>query len=123
MIFHAQHIKGKGRGHTLGFPTINLEAPEDLALDPGIYASWVVVRNKTYKGALHYGPVPTFNEKEYTLEVYLLNITDETVPDTEGVDIEIDVVKRLREIKNFANPEDLLHQIAEDIKKVNAILS
>jgi riboflavin kinase/FMN adenylyltransferase len=122
MVFQAKHIKGMGRGETLGFPTINLDFPDDVILDDGIYAAWVVVGNKTYKGALHFGPVPTFGQPERSMEVYLLDVTDENLPETKDVLIEIDTVERLRDIKDFAETEDLIAQIALDVEKVNAIL-
>lgn len=122
MIFQSKQVRGKGRGVTLGFPTINLEIPSDLILDDGIYAAWVVIGNKTYKGALHYGPVPTFGEHDKTIEVYLLDVTDENVPDTKDAAIEIDTVERLRGVKEFAESDDLIAQIADDVEKVNTIL-
>jgi riboflavin kinase/FMN adenylyltransferase len=122
MLFQSKQIKGKGRGHAIGIPTINLEIPPQIELDEGIYAAWVVIDNKTYKGALHYGHVPTFNEHEKTMEVYLLDVTDDTVPSTKDIEIEVDTVEYLREIQNFAEVEDMLYQIALDVEKVNDIL-
>jgi riboflavin kinase / FMN adenylyltransferase len=122
MIFHTKQIKGQGRGHTIGFPTINLSVSSDLILDEGIYACWVVIHHKPYRGALHYGSIPTFDELNKTMEVHLIGITDEDVPYTEDVDIEIDIVERIREIKKFAEPDDLSHQIARDIAKIKTIL-
>ncbi|MDE2030844.1 MAG: riboflavin kinase [Patescibacteria group bacterium] len=122
MIFSSKQIKGQGRGHKIGFPTINLTIPDDLLLDEGIYAVWIDINNKTYKGALHYGPIPTFSQKDKTLEVYLLDVTDIDVPDTQDISIEVDVVSYLRDIQEFANTEDLALQIDADIKKVRSIL-
>ncbi len=122
MVLHTKHIRGVGRGKEIGFPTANLSFDRDIILEDGIYAVWVVINNKTYKGALHYGPIPTFNQKEKTMEVHLLDITDETFPYTEGADIEIDIVEHIRDIKNFIDPADLTEQIARDVEKVQMIL-
>jgi len=122
MLFLSKQIKGIGRGHHIGFPTINLVVPKDLILNEGIYAAWVVIDGNTYKGALHYGSIPTFNLKEKTMEVHLIDVTDDNVPQTEDIDIEIDVVERLREVKKFADAEELAIAIARDIKNVNNIL-
>ena len=122
MIFKSKQITGQGRGHTIGLPTINLEIPTDLLLEEGVYAAWVVIGNKTYKGALHYGPVPTFDQNDKTLEVHLLDITDETAPNTNSTSIEVDTVEYLREITDFADTEDLLYQVALDVEKVGLIL-
>lgn len=122
MLLSSKQIRGQGRGHKVGFPTINLVVPEDLSIDEGIYAVWVVIDGRTYKGALHYGAIPTFQLKDKTMEVHLIDITDDTVPVTEDKVIEIDVVERLRGVRKFDDAESLAIQIAIDIKNVNAIL-
>ena len=122
MLLSSKQIRGQGRGHKVGFPTINLVVPEDLSLDEGIYAVWVVTDGRTYKGALHYGAIPTFQLKDKTMEVHLIDITDDTVPVTEDKVIEIDVVERIRGVRKFDDAESLAIQIAIDIKNVNDIL-
>lgn len=122
MIFNSKQIKGHGRGHKIGFPTINLAIPGDLILDDGIYAAWVVIDNHTYKGALHFGPIPTFGDKEQNLEVYLLDVTSDNVPDTEGIVIEVDIVSYIRDVRKFSSVEDLSLQIDGDIKMIRSIL-
>lgn len=122
MLFKSKQIKGDGRGHSVGFPTINLALPSEIPFDDGIYAVWVVIGERTYKGALHYGAIPTFNLSEKTLEVHLIDVTDDTVPETDSLEIEVDVVEHLREIRNFESVEELAIQIAHDVEKVNSIL-
>ncbi len=122
MLFNSSHIKGIGRGKTIGFPTLNLSIPKDFVLDDGIYAAWIVIDNKTYKGALHYGPIPTFNDKEKTMEVHLIDVTDETFPDTDNNNIEVDIVDRLRDIKRFIETDDLIDQIHSDVEKIKRML-
>lgn len=122
MIFQTTQIKGQGRGHGIGFPTINVEIPSDLVLDEGIYAAWVVIGQKTYKGALHYGSVPTFEQKDQTMEVHLLDVTDDTAPLVTNDPIEIDIVERMRDVRFFAEVTDLVEQIARDVANVRVIL-
>jgi riboflavin kinase / FMN adenylyltransferase len=122
MIIKSKQIKGQGRGHKIGFPTINLEVPIELHIDDGIYACWIVIDDKTYKGALHYGSIPTFNQKEKSLEIHLLDVTDENSPESEDKIIEIDIVEKLRDIKNFDTAEELAAQIELDIQKVKSVL-
>ncbi|MEK7586040.1 MAG: riboflavin kinase [Patescibacteria group bacterium] len=122
MLFQARQIKGIGRGHKIGFPTINLLIPEGFHIDEGIYAVWVVIDNLTYKGALHYGPIPTFDLKDKTLEVHLIDVTDGDAPETFGKEIEIDVVERIRDIRYFDTALELATAISEDVQKVKLIL-
>ena len=122
MIILSRQIKGEGRGHKIGFPTINLSVAPDLVLEDGIYAVWVVVNDVTYKGALHYGPIPTFSQKDKTMEVHLLDVTDSNAPDTEGAEIEVDVVSFLRGVRTFSSAEELALHIDLDVKNVRLIL-
>ncbi len=123
MLFQSKQIKGNGRGHSVGFPTINLVVPEDLALEEGIYAVLVTIDGKTYNGALHYGSIPTFDLPEKTMEVHLIDMTDETVPSTDQTVIQIDMIKRIREVRKFEDAHALALQIARDIEEINTILS
>ncbi len=111
-----------GRGKEIGFPTINMQVPIDFDMEPGVYASWVTIDNRVYKGALHYGPIPTFNQNNNSLEVHLIDISDENVPDSFGKDIEIDIVEYIRDVKKFFEVGDLNEAIARDIERVKIIL-
>jgi len=46
MKFKSRHIKGKGRGKKMGFPTINLKIPSNFKLEDGIYAAKVFIEDK-----------------------------------------------------------------------------
>jgi riboflavin kinase / FMN adenylyltransferase len=122
MIFKSRQIKGAGRGKGMGYPTVNLIIPSDLVLDYGVHAAWVEIADRIYKGALHYGPTPTFNQKEETLEVYLLDVTDDNFPHTEGEEISVDIVEYLREIQLFSDADILVEQIGRDVERVRTIL-
>lgn len=119
--FTSKVIKGKQRGKNLGFPTINLVIPEDFPLQRGIYACWVKIPgkpNKKYIGALHYGPIPVFDQKQPSLEVHLLDYQEQKTPEK----LSIKVVKFLREVKFFESPKKLTKQIEKDIAKIRQIL-
>lgn len=124
MIIKSKQIKGMGRGHKIGFPTINLatDFPEIVSLEEGVYATWVDINGKTYRGAMHYGSIPTFDQTQKTLEVHLIDVTDEDAPDTNDITIELDIVDHLRDIEKFSNIEDLAYAINQDVKRVREIL-
>ncbi|MEK7633266.1 MAG: riboflavin kinase [Patescibacteria group bacterium] len=119
MKFESIHIKGKGRGKPMGFPTINLKIPENFELKDGIYASKVNIGNKVFVGALHYGSVPTFNESEKSLEVYLIGLDNNEFENLDGKMIKIEIVKYLREIIKFNSKKELIKQIEKDVKQIN----
>lgn len=122
MLFISQQIKGKGRGKGMGVPTINLIIPKDFQLQEGVFAVTVKIDNQSFIAAMHYGPIPVFGEAQKSLEVFLLDVSDENVPETEHKDIEVDVKKYLREIRNFPNTNELMKQIEKDVADVKNTL-
>lgn len=121
--FHSQQVKGHGRGKFLGFPTINLKIPRSLSLETGIYAAWVTIDKRVFKGALHYGPVPVFNQPRKSLEVFLLHTNAADLPRLKNSPINCEPVKKIRQIINFATPALLVEQIRNDVKQIDEILS
>lgn len=129
MKFKSTQIKGKGRGKLLGFPTINLRIPPNFSLNEGIYASKVKIEHKNYSGALHYGPIPVFSDPKKSLEVFLIDVKSlpESSPRhpgelvTPGSVVSIETLKKIRDIRNFESPNDLLNQIAKDIEEIKKL--
>ena len=113
-------VKGKSRGKKIGFPTANLEFPEEKLIPaPGVYAALVNWKDQTYKGAMNIGTKPTFMDKDLSVEVHLLgfegNLYDET--------LKVRLFYRIREEKKFSSVEELKNQINIDCQKVDQLLS
>ncbi len=120
--FVSYKVKGKGRGKPMGVPTINLQIPKDLKLRDGIYAAYVTMNTKTYKGALHFGPIPTFGEEKKSLEVFLLDVAKISEKEVASAKIAVDVISYLRPIYSFSSVEDLVAQIEIDVNRTRRIL-
>lgn len=115
--FSALVIKGEGRGRQLGFPTINLDiANLNLELGFGVYATNVNVEGKSYLGAMHYGPRGTFADLKPVMEIYLLDFSG----DIYGAVVEVEIIKKNRDVKKFASKEELIQQIEDDVAMVKA---
>jgi len=114
MKFVGKVIRGKQIGSKFGIATANLEVENDLDLEEGVY--FVLVRNKvlqnTSSGALFYGSKKTFGG-ERTIEVHILDL-EENLYDQE---LEIEILKRTRDVEKFKNAEELFTQIKIDIIK------
>lgn len=87
-------VRGEQRGRTLGFPTANLEVRGSgeggkLIPAPGIYAARGTVRSRTYDGALHIGPRPTFSGSPPTIELHLLGFVDDIYGEEVRVDLSL----------------------------------
>jgi len=120
MKYSVAIIKGEGRGKLLGFPTFNLKIPKNFDAKQGIYACWVKIGGKKYQGALHFGPIPVFNQSKISLEVFLLDYKPTNYPITQ---LTIELVKFLRPVKSFPSAQALKQQIAEDVDNVRQLLS
>lgn len=115
-------IHGDGRGRTIGFPTANIvRITPSITLSPGVYASWVTMPDgKIYKGAMHVGPRPTFDDETSTVEIHVLNWNDS---DFYGEALSFIVIKKLRDIEKFDTVESLVEAIQHDCTIVEKYLS
>ncbi len=123
MQFVSYHIKGKGRGKGIGFPTINLQIPQNFQLKDGVYGVLVQIEKAFFIGAMHYGPIPVFGETVKSLEIYLIDVLPENFPKIEDIKIRIEVKKYIREIRNFPDPNALSLQIEKDVNEIRKVIS
>ena len=104
-------IRGEQIGRTIGFPTANIEYPQNIVKLPfGVYCGKVNNQNVI----LNWGVKPTVNnKKDAIVEIHIPNYNG----DLYGQIIEIEVLKKLREEKKFENLEELKIQIKKDIEE------
>lgn len=129
--------KNKGRGRQLGYPTANLDVESDL--EEGVYLGVVTMisgqlppllrRNllarksllnggkgiKGDKGAglpalVFIGIAETFGEIKKQVEVYILDFN----MDIYGTNLEVEVIKKIRDNQKFDSIEDLIDQMKND---------
>jgi len=122
-IIVSKQIRGKGRGKTLGFPTINLKIPSNFTLAEGVYGVWVTINKKRLLGALHFGPVPTFHEKKKNLEVFLIDAGKIILPAKLAHQVIVEVIKKIRGIKTFSSADGLISQISQDVDVIRKLFS
>lgn len=107
--------KGEQIGRTLDFPTINLD-PKVIpsSTKQGVYASWVTIGTKMYKGALYFGPRLVFNETQNVLEIFIMDYSGDLYNQTVSFTIE----HFIRTPKDFSNLNLLKQQLKKDIQDV-----
>ena len=68
-------VKGQQLGHTIGFPTANIEISETYKLIPknGVYIVQAIHQEQVYFGMLNIGKRPTVNGKNKTIEAHLFD--------------------------------------------------
>jgi riboflavin kinase/FMN adenylyltransferase len=106
---------GAGRGAKIGFPTANVHAIDTLLPAPGVYAARGWVNGQAWPAAVNVGPNPTFGERRLKVEVHLIGFHDAIY----GCPIEVDFLKRLRDIHPFGSVEELKQQLHEDIARAD----
>ena len=108
-------VRGKGRGKSLGYPTLNLEIPaRKLLPQDGVYSAGVQLEAKGYVGMMYIGPKPTFGDNTWSVEVHLFGL-ERSVSDLR---LELFVESWVREPKKFADPEHLKDQLKSDEKRI-----
>jgi riboflavin kinase/FMN adenylyltransferase len=113
-------IRGTGRGRQLGFPTANLQVPKHCAVPAdGVYAVYVVHRDRRHRGVANIGYRPTFEEGQYGIEVHLLGFAQ----DLYGEEVRLLFVERLRGERRFSSAHALCAQVEKDRRQAQEILS
>lgn len=103
--------EGAKRGRTIGFPTANLELPEERILPGiGVYACYTIVDGVKYKGMVNIGKNPTFDGKRMHVEVNILDFAREIYGET----IEVQLVQKIRDEVKFSGIEALKQQLEAD---------
>ena len=114
-------VGGYQVGRKIGFPTANLSVddPDKLIPSDGVYAVWVTVDGKTYKGMLSIGYRPTIqNGTNRTIEVNILHFHS----DIYDKFIRLTFVKRTRPELKFDSIDELIVQLHKDEEEIEAIL-
>ncbi len=107
-------IHGRAVGRGLGFPTANVEIDRGRLMPPrGVYAADVeTVDGRIYRSVVNIGKAPTFSDSiPLTLEAHLLGFNGNLY----GENIKVNFIKKLRDEKKFANLDELIGAITDDV--------
>lgn len=106
-------VVGKRLGHTIGFPTANVQMEQYKFLPKGgVYvASARLSDGRIYRSVVNIGTQPTTpGTHNLAVEAYLLDFNE----DIYGQHLALDLLAFLRPEKKFASIEDLVRQIGMD---------
>lgn len=106
--------RGSARGAALGFPTANLTEIDTLIPAAGVYATRAHLDGRVLTAATHVGPNLTFGEQQEKVEVHLLDFAG----DLYGMRLQVDFVRRVRDIARFDSTDALCRQMRADIRQV-----
>lgn len=114
-----QVINGFHIGRTIGYPTANIQLPNNkLVPADGVYAVTVMLDREEYNGMLNIGHRPTFDNGQRSIEVHLLDFNRDIYSER----IQLRFAERIREEKRFESIEELKAQISKDEHQIRMIL-
>ena len=111
-------VQGDARGRTIGFPTANLNADNELIPGSGVYAVRGHVRGREYPGVANLGVRPTFSGARFVIEVHLFDFEG----DLYGQSLPVDFVARIRPERRFESADALVAQIRLDAVEARRVL-
>ena len=110
-------VHGKHLGHTIGFPTANVE-PEAGASIPhiGVYAGEILISSETKRRRclINHGFQPTLPSGKETIEVYIVDFDS----DIYGASVCLWLHTYLRAEQKFDSIESLKAQLARDVERL-----
>jgi len=125
-----QIIPGRGKGKELGFPTANMQPPNQLIPAEGVYAGFVEIgndfeqvctANKKIPAAFSIGRSRTYGDVlPLLIEAHLLS---NSVGNLLNKWLAMDFIERIRSQEKFDSEEALTRQIEKDCKKAKEILA
>ena len=112
--------RGEQRGRSIGFPTLNLEAPSRKLLPPdGVYAAIAETPAGRFGGMMNQGHRPTFDDGRRLIEVHLFGFAG----DLYGRSVRIEWISRLRDVRRFDGVAALRQQLEDDRLRAMATLA
>ena len=105
-------VHGEARGRTLGFPTVNVEAPVKKRIPGiGVYAVKILVNGQWYEAMASVGHNVTFGaDRGLTIEIYILDFKQMVY----GEHVRVAWFSRLRGEVAFDGADSLIKQLHQD---------
>ncbi|MFN8323049.1 MAG: bifunctional riboflavin kinase/FAD synthetase [Chitinophagales bacterium] len=113
-------VRGLQNGRKLGYPTANIQVNDEYKLIPrkGIYVVKVRYQQELLNGMLSIGYNPTFEGKEQTIEVNILDFDK----DIYGESLTLEFIRYIRDEKKFDSLEALIEEIKNDERITRSVL-
>lgn len=111
-------VHGRDIGHSLGFPTANIDTINEIIPIDGVYAVIAALDDRLVQGACNIGLNPTFEGRLRTIEVFLLDFHGQIY----GQKISVYFVQKLRNVKKFADVDELKTAISHDVETTRKVL-
>lgn len=112
-------IHGLKNGHKIGFPTANIDVGQYVILKRGVYAVYIYVNHKRYKGMANVGMNPTIGVlNKISLEVHIFDFDEEIY----GQIVDVDFIAHTRDEIHFDSLDQLSRQLNSDKRYIDQLL-
>jgi len=112
-------VPGDGRGHTIGFPTANLDVDARMFIPAsGVYAVECGPGDLRFPAVANIGVRPTFGGTTRVVEVHLFDYDG----DLYGLELRVDFRAWIREERKFPDVDTLVAQITSDVATARMLL-
>jgi riboflavin kinase / FMN adenylyltransferase len=106
-------VRAKGRGRTIGYPTINLKTDYMLIPKNGVYVTQVEIEEQRFGAVTNVGTNPTFETgQEQSIESFVLDYNG----DLYDKEVRVIFLDRIRDEVRFGSVEELTARIAKDVE-------
>jgi len=107
-------IRGDRRGHTIGFPTANLQPQNRVIPHTGVYVTAALIGDTWRRSITNVGVRPTFGgDAEPSVETHIFDFDD----DLYGNVLRVRFLHRLRDERKFSGIDELKAQIERDSRR------
>lgn len=103
-------MKGKSLGKSIGFPTLNIAYRGEIS---GVFVGKVFINDEAHFAAINLGSRPTVDNEKHLCEAHLLDWSGNV---SEGTEIRVELLEKIREVQKFENFEKLKEQIFKDVE-------
>ena len=113
-------VTGRKLGHKLGFPTANIELPENVIVPRhGVYACRAFVGEQSYLAVCNVGSRPTVEGHQVRTETWLLDFQG----DLYGQDVTLEFLYFLRPEQRFESLEELKSAVLRDAENTRSFFA
>lgn len=121
-FIYGRVVHGVKKGRNLGYPTVNISLEGVCGrVVQGVYVCRILARDTWYNALMHYGikSIGTDDPQKIFCEVHVFDFHD----DMYGESVTVNLLKKIRDVRQFDCEEDLVRQIDRDITAANNYFS
>lgn len=119
IILKGKIVHGKALGRTVGMPTANLSVEYGEVPENGVYATRIIIGDKTFSSITNIGKRPTVDREQHvTIETYIFDFEQDIYDEI----VTLEVHQFLRPIEKFENLQAVKNQVKKDMQEAKKYL-